>query len=149
MIQQRLIAGGVAIALAAAATVTLAPVPDEASDLVEYQAKCNYAHAWFDWYMPTVSNGRIRFTDGEAWRPQITALAYAKQGVGIANSLHTQRLARDKNLIKDGQYTGNPADYQEAGEIWEAIGPKFGVQTAWGGRFNDANHFSCSWGGVK
>ena len=145
----RLIAGGAALALAAAATVTLAPVPEEASDLVEYQAKCNYTHAWFDWYMATVSNGSVRITDGEAWRPQVTALAYAKQGIGIANSLHTQRLARDKNIIKYGKYTGDPADYQEAGEIWEAIGSKFGVQTAWGGRFNDANHFSCAWGGVK
>jgi len=148
-VANRLIAGGAAIALAAAATVTLAPVPEEASDLVEYQAKCNYAHAWFDWYMATVSNGSVRITDGEAWRPQVTALAYAKQGIGIANSLHTQRLARDKNIIKYGKYTGNPVDYQEAGEIWEAIGPKFGVQTAWGGRFNDANHFSCSWNGIK
>jgi len=146
---QRIIAGGVAAALAALAALVPFINVGGASDLVEYQARCNYAHAWFDQYIVTASSGRLRFTDGEAWRPQITAIAYAKQGLGIANSLHTQRLARDKNLIKDGKYTGNPVDYREAGEIWEAIGPKFGVQTAWGGRFNDANHFSCAWGDVK
>lgn len=146
---QKLIAGGVAAAFAAIASFVPLIEVDGASDLVEYQARCNYAHAWFDKYIVESSKGRIRFTDGEAWRPRITALAYAQQGIGITNSLHTQRLARDKMLFKDGQYSDKPVDYQEAGEIWEAIGQKFGVQTAWGGRFNDANHFSCAWGGYK
>ena len=146
---QRLVVGGAAAAIAFVGSMFVLPPIEESSALVAYQAQCNYTHAWFDKYIADTSKGRLRFTDGEAWRPQITALAYARQGIGIANSLHTQRLARDKNLIKDGAYTGDPADYKEAGEIWEAIGPKFGVQTAWGGRFNDANHFSCSWKGVK
>jgi hypothetical protein len=146
----KIIAGGVAAAMAVlAATVPIIAPSEDASALVAYQAQCNYAHAWFDKYIVDKSNGAIRITDGEAWRPQITALAYAKQGIGIANSLHIQRLARDKNFILNGKYTGNPADYKEAGEIWEAIGPSFGLDTAWGGRFNDANHFSCAWKGVK
>lgn len=122
---------------------------DAASDLVDYQSRCSQAQAFHTLYLPKVTAGRMRFTDGEAHRPQSTAAYYAKQGIGIANSLHTQRLAQDKMLIVDGVYSPRAADYQLAGEIWEAIGPAFGVQATWGGRFNDANHFSCSWKGIK
>lgn len=125
----------------------------ESSELVEYQARCTLAHAFHDQYVARHSRrdtGRdMRFTDGEAYRPADVAALYAKQGRGIAASLHTQRLARDKILILDGKYTPRAEDYRYAGEVWEAIGKPFGVQTAWGGRFSDANHFSCAWGGRK
>lgn len=124
-------------------------MPEEASELVRYQIKCAQAHAFHDRYVFESTQGKMAFTDGESHRPEITAKAYARMGIGVAASLHTQRLARDKMLILDGKYTPRAEDYQYAGEVWEAIGTAFGVQTAWGGRFNDANHFSCAWGGRK
>ena len=144
--------------IAAAAVVSAAALvgvgvknyaPQDASDLVQYQIKCTQAQAFHDKYVFESTQGAMAFTDGESHRPEITAKAYARMGIGIAASLHTQRLARDKMLILNGKYSPNATDYQYAGEVWEAIGPAFGVQTAWGGRFNDANHFSCSWGGRK
>ena len=123
--------------------------PEQASEVVAYQIACVQAHALHDRYVFESTRGKMAFTDGEAHRPEITAKAYARMGIGIAASLHTQRLARDKMLILDGKYTPRAEDYQYAGEVWEAIGSAFGVQTAWGGRFNDANHFSCAWGGRK
>ncbi len=134
---------------AAIGSVFFLPPDDESSALVDYQRRCTLAQSFHDSYIPKVTNGRMFFTDGESWRPEITALAYAKQGIGIKNSLHTKRLARDKNLVVNGKVSFAGADYQLAGEIWEAIGPAFGVQTAWGGRFGDSVHFSCAWQGVK
>lgn len=129
------------------------PLEAESSELVEYQARCTLAHAFHDQYIARHSKrdtGQdMRFTDGEAHRPADVAALYAKQGRGIATSLHTQRLARDKMLILNGKYTPRAEDYEYAGLVWEAIGKPFGVETAWGGRFNDANHFSCAWGGRK
>lgn len=124
-------------------------VPEEASALVQYQIACSQAHAFHERYVFEQTQGRMAFTDGEAHRPEITAKAYARMGIGIAASLHTQRLARDKMLILDGKYTPRAEDYRYAGEVWELIGKPFGVETAWGGRFNDANHFSCAWQGRK
>ena len=117
------------------------------SALVRYQTNCNKAHAWFDLYVSKTF--RYGFTDGEAHRPEITALAYAKKGIGIANSLHTKRLARDKFLVVNGSVTFDEKYYAEVGPLWEAIGPVFNVDTAWGGRFGDSVHFSCAWEGVK
>jgi hypothetical protein len=144
-------------ALIAAATISAATigaglqehVPNESSELVQYQIKCNLVHAWHDAYIFNSTQGRMAFTDGEAHRPEITAKAYAKMGIGIAASLHTQRLARDKMLILNGKYSPNAKDYEYAGLVWEAASGAFGVTTAWGGRFNDANHFSCAWDGRK
>jgi hypothetical protein len=93
----------------------------------------------------------MAFTDGEAWRPQFAAVEYAKRGMGIPNSLHTLRLARDKNLVIDGKVSFTPADYKLAGDIWKEVGPIFKIEAAWGGDFKsvDAVHFSCVWQGVK
>lgn len=142
------VAGAVLAAASVGALVTDA-VPDEARELVQYQIKCNQAHAFHDAYIYSSTGGRMAFTDGEAHRPQSVAMQYAKSGIGIANSLHTLRLARDKMLQINGVYSTKPVDYEYAGLVWEAIGKPFGVDTAWGGRFNDANHFSCAWGGFK
>lgn len=80
---------------------------------------------------------------GEAYRPPELAELYAKKGTGIANSLHTHRLAIDLNLFKDGKYLTKTSEYQTLGEWWETIGG------SWGGRFNDGNHFSLEHRGVK
>ncbi|NBN68387.1 M15 family peptidase, partial [Proteus sp. G2609] len=43
-------------------------------------------------------------TFSEAYRTPEQAQLNAKSGSGIKNSLHTQRLAVDFNLFKDGKY---------------------------------------------
>lgn len=82
-------------------------------------------------------------TLSEAWRSPETCALYAKQGRGIAGSLHQHRLAIDLNLFKDGTFLTETADYEEAGEIWESYS-RPGVICCWGGRFasKDGCHFS-------
>lgn len=86
-----------------------------------------------------------RLTFGEAYRTPEQAALNAKSGRGIANSLHTQRLAVDFNLFIGGQYQTDSAKYLPLGEYWESIGG------AWGGRFKkpDGNHFSLEHNGVR
>lgn len=86
-----------------------------------------------------------RLTFGEAYRTPEQAALNAKSGKGIANSLHTQRLAVDLNLFKDGIYQTDSAAYKELGLYWESLGG------AWGGRFTrpDGNHFSLEHNGVR
>ncbi|RQH06615.1 M15 family metallopeptidase [Paraburkholderia dinghuensis] len=81
----------------------------------------------------------------EAYRPPETAALYAKQGKGVANSLHTSRLAVDLNLFKDGVYLTKSEQYRGPGEYWESLGG------SWGGRFRspDGNHFSLEHNGVR
>lgn len=82
-------------------------------------------------------------TLGEAWRSPEEAARLAKAGKGIANSLHTQRLALDVNLFRDGQYLSSTESHRILGEWWEKQHPL----CRWGGRFNDGNHYSLSHGG--
>lgn len=84
-----------------------------------------------------------RLTFGEAYRTPEQAEINAKNGKGIKNSLHTQRLAVDFNLFINGEYRGDTPSYKPLGEFWESIGG------TWGGRFNDGNHFSLEHNGVK
>lgn len=82
-------------------------------------------------------------TWGEAYRTPEQAALNAKTGKGIANSLHGDRLAVDLNLFKGGQYLTTTEDHRPLGEFWESIGG------AWGGRFNDGNHYSLEHEGRK
>jgi hypothetical protein len=84
-------------------------------------------------------------TFGEAYRPPEVAERYAIEGRGIANSLHTSRLAIDLNLFRDGKYLTISNDYLPLGEFWETLGG------SWGGRFSkpDGNHFSLEHNGVR
>uniref|UniRef100_A0A3B0MKN2 Peptidase M15C domain-containing protein n=1 Tax=Arsenophonus endosymbiont of Trialeurodes vaporariorum TaxID=235567 RepID=A0A3B0MKN2_9GAMM len=79
-----------------------------------------------------------KLTFGEAYRTPAQANINAKNGTGILNSLHTQRLAVDLNLFdKNNNYLTDSNDYQPLGEYWESIGG------SWGGRFKtrpDGNH---------
>lgn len=79
-------------------------------------------------------------TLGEAWRSPEEAARLAKAGKGILNSLHTQRLAIDLNLFKNGVYLTESESYQPLGEWWE----QRHELARWGGRFSrpDGNHFS-------
>ena len=82
-------------------------------------------------------------TLGEAYRTPEQAALNAASGKGIANSLHTVRLAIDLNLFKDGKWLQNTEDHKPLGEYWESIGG------AWGGRFRDGNHYSLEHEGRK
>ena len=82
-------------------------------------------------------------TFGETYRPPETAKLYASMKIGIANSLHTQRLAVDLNFFKNGVYVSDTEKLRGIGEWWESQGG------TWGGRFKDGNHFSFEHNGVK
>ncbi|EPN2803323.1 M15 family metallopeptidase [Serratia marcescens] len=86
-----------------------------------------------------------RVTLGEAYRSPEQARLNVQQGKGIANSLHTQRLAIDLNLFINGEYQTDSAAYAPLGEEWERMGG------SWGGRFSrpDGNHFSLEHNGVR
>lgn len=84
-------------------------------------------------------------TLGETYRPPEMAELYAKQGKGIRNSLHTQKLAIDLNLFRDGKYLSSTEDHRALGEWWEQQHPL----NRWGGRFGDGNHYSMEHNGVK
>lgn len=87
-------------------------------------------------------------TFGEAYRSKEEALRLSKLGLGIKNSLHTQRLAIDFNLFKNGVYLTKTEDYKELGEWWEKQSSTE-FECIWGGRFKDGNHFSIAHGGRK
>lgn len=97
------------------------------------------AHAYLQGY---------EVTFGEAWRPPATALYYADQGKGIANSLHTVRLAIDLNLFRNGKYLSSTEAHRTLGEWWEKQSDAR-VTCCWGGRFGDGNHYSFAYGGRK
>ncbi len=84
-------------------------------------------------------------TFGDAYRSPQQAAENAKAGTGIANSLHTQRLAVDLNLFINNAWMTDHASYLPLGEYWEQNGG------SWGGRFkkDDADHFSLEHNGVR
>lgn len=85
-------------------------------------------------------------TFGDAYRDHRVHGAVGEKKPGSyssANSLHKDRLAVDFNLFKDGVYLKTTEDYQPLGDYWESMGG------AWGGRFNDGNHFSLAHQGRK
>lgn len=89
-------------------------------------------------------------TFGEAYRTEAQARLNEQNGVGIANSLHTKRLAIDLNLFKlfkGNKYLTDSASYRTAGYYWRTLNPL----NRWGGDFTkpDGNHFSMEHEGVQ
>jgi hypothetical protein len=89
---------------------------------------------------------------GDAYRdPRLHGDVGVKLGYGHPKSCHKVRLAIDLNLFADIDADGDldyvtsseVQAYKELGEYWESLGG------TWGGRFNDANHFSLSYEGMK
>lgn len=81
---------------------------------------------------------------GDAYRdPRTNGPQGVKSGYSAAYSAHKNRLAIDLNLFKDGVYLPRTEDHRKLGMWWEEQG---GV---WGGRFNDGNHYSLEYNGVK
>jgi hypothetical protein len=79
------------------------------------------------------------------YRPPEVAQYYADLGIGIRSSLHTQKLAIDLNLFKDGVWLRDSKDHEPIGTWWE----KQHELCRWGGRFGDGNHYSMEYNGVK
>ena len=75
------------------------------------------------------------------------ALDYGKRcldcKVGRVNSLHKLGLAVDFNLYKNGIYLKKTEDHLPLGQFWESIGG------SWGGRFDDGNHYSLAYKGMR
>lgn len=84
-------------------------------------------------------------TFAEAYRPPAQAMAMAQSGKGIVRSLHTKRLAVDFNLFRNGGFLTRTEDWRVLGEYWESLHSL----ARWGGRFDDGNHLSFTWEGVK
>ena len=83
-------------------------------------------------------------TLGDAYRdPRVFGDMGERKGYGESQSAHKQRLALDLNLYRDGQYLRATEDHAALGAWWEAQGG------AWGGRFDDGNHYSLEHGGIK
>jgi hypothetical protein len=87
-------------------------------------------------------------TFGDAFRDRRLAAMNAQQGIGIADSLHSRRLAVDFNLVRGGIYQAQSEAYRPLGDHWKALDPL----NRWGGDFRpvpDGNHFSMEDGGIK
>lgn len=106
------------------------------------QAQRKFTRMVADLIIWAYDNG-YELTFGEAWRTPEQAAINAAKGSGIATSLHIDRLAIDLNLFRDGKFLTSTDDHRPLGEYWESIGG------SWGGRFNDGNHYSLSFGGRK
>ena len=84
---------------------------------------------------------------GEVYRPPFTAEEYARQGVGIANSVHTKKLAADLILSIGGRVTWAHDDYEKLAKKWESM-----HELATAGYYferQDSAHFSFTYKGVK
>lgn len=81
----------------------------------------------------------FELTFGETYRSPEEAARLAKLGKGIAKSLHTQRLAIDLNLFKDGVYLSSSESHRPLGEWW----CRQHKACRWGGTFSrkDGNHY--------
>jgi hypothetical protein len=87
-------------------------------------------------YLFIVQRG-FKFTLGDAYRDK-------RCPYGHPQSLHRFRLAQDINLfLPDGTYLQETEDHKVIGAFWESIGG------SWGGRFNDGNHYSLSYRGMR
>lgn len=77
-------------------------------------------------------------TFGDAFRdPRVT--------YGHPKSVHRQRLAVDLNLFKNGIYLTATNDHLPLGTWWKAQHPS----ARWGGDFEDGNHYSFEYEGMK
>jgi len=91
-------------------------------------------------------------TLGEAWRSPEQAQWNAKHGLGVAHSLHTEKLAIDLNLFHRDENSINwifitdDMGHKELGAWWKGRG----TNHCWGGDFTtrDWNHYSISPDGI-
>lgn len=85
-------------------------------------------------------------TVGDAYRdPRVFGEIGEKLGYGHARSGHKRRLAIDINLFKDGVFLQKTEDHNPFGEWWKQQHElcRSGID------FQDGNHYSLEWDGVK
>ncbi len=84
-------------------------------------------------------------TLGEAYRTPEQAALNAARGIGIKNSLHTDRLAIDLNLFVNGEFRADAESHRPLADYWKSLHPdcRAGID------FGDANHYSLTWQGRK
>ena len=88
----------------------------------------------------------FEITLGDAYRdPRVHGNMGVKLAYGHPKSAHKVRLAIDLNLFKDGEYLEGSDAHRPLGEWWEGQHPL----ARWGGRFNDGNHYSLEYEGVR
>ena len=86
-------------------------------------------------------NKRYAVTLGDGYRdPRVFGKVGLKKGYGRSSSNHKIRLAIDLNLFIDEKYQTTTEAHKPLGEFWESLDP----DCAWGGHFNDGNHYSFS-----
>ena len=106
-----------------------------------------YAKAYASLILKAYEMG-YEVTLGDTFRsPRVFGHMGTKKGYGRKNSLHKLKLAGDLNLFKDGEYLQETDDHQPLGEWWETEYAEF--NSAWGGRFNDGNHYSFAYRGFR
>jgi hypothetical protein len=79
-----------------------------------------------------------QLTFGDAYRDPRVLYGHPK-------STHRQRLAVDVNLFKNGVYLPKTEDHAVLGAWWKQQHPL----ARWGGDFEDGNHYSFEWDGIK
>jgi hypothetical protein len=98
-------------------------------------------------FIEWVYQNGYELTFSEAYRSPQEAALDAQTGAGIANSLHTQRLAIDLNLFRNGVLLASVDDYRPLGDYWKGMHEL----ARWGGDFSrpDADHFSLTYNGIE
>lgn len=85
-------------------------------------------------------------TLGDAYRdPRVHGDMGVRKSYSHPRSAHKLRLAIDLNLFLNGEYLEGSEAHRQLGEWWEHQHPL----ARWGGRFNDANHYSFFNDGVQ
>ena len=85
-------------------------------------------------------------TLGDAYRdPRVHGDMGVRKSYSHPRSAHKIRLALDLNLFLDGDYLEGSDAHRELGEWWE----QQHELARWGGRFDDGNHYSFEYEGVK
>lgn len=84
-------------------------------------------------------------TWGEAYRTPEQAALDAQKHIGIAASLHTNRMAVDVMLFKDGVYLQDPEPYKVLADYWVTLHPLF--RAGYNFTSRDADHFSITFQG--
>lgn len=88
----------------------------------------------------------VEITVGDAFRdPRVHGALGVKVGYGHKSSAHKQKLAIDLNLFKDGIFINGTEGHRQLGEWWEKQHPL----ARWGGRFEDGNHYSFEYQGIR
>jgi hypothetical protein len=96
--------------------------------------------------MDKILNEGYEYTLGDGFRdPRVFGEIGVHMGYGHPKSGHKRKIAIDLNLFKDGVYLDKTEHHRLFGEWWEKQHPL----ARWGGRFEDGNHYSFEWDGIK